>query len=99
MPLVRAVEESGAWCVDTEGKQVRGRIVMGLALGMEQTVPRAASLCFWETRRVMGGRQDTNGRMTMGVEQNELVAHLCTLCQNVLSRDREPALGEKRHAQ
>jgi len=31
----------------------------------------------------------------MGVDEKQFVAHLCTLCQKVLSLVREPALGVK----
>ena len=34
----------------------------------------------------------------MGVDEKQLVAHLCTLCQKVLSLVMEPALGVKRSA-
>jgi len=44
----------------------------------------------------MGGRQDLMARMPMGVKEKQLVAHLCTLCQKVLSLVKEPMLGEKR---
>ena len=34
----------------------------------------------------------------MGVDEKQLVAHLCTFCQKVLSLEREAALGVKRSA-
>jgi len=34
----------------------------------------------------------------MGVDEKQLVAHLCTLCQKVLSLMKEPTLGLKRSA-
>ena len=46
----------------------------------------------------MGGRQESMARMPMGVQEKQLVAHLCTLCQKVLSLAREPTLGVKRSA-
>jgi len=46
----------------------------------------------------MGGRQDSMARMPMGVDEKQLVAHVCTLCQKVLSLVKEPTLGVKRSA-
>ena len=66
------------------------RPVAGLTPGGEQTVLRAASLCLCDTRRGMRGRQDSMARMRIGVDEKLLVAHLCTLCQKVLSLVREP---------
>jgi len=37
--------------------------------------------------------------MPMGIDEKHLVAHLCTLCQKVLSLEMEPALGVKRSTQ
>jgi len=37
-------------------------------------------------------------RMPIGVDEKQLVAHLCTLCQKVLRLMREPTLGVKRSA-
>jgi len=37
-------------------------------------------------------------RMQIGVDEKQLVAHLCTLCQKVLRLVREPTLGVKRSA-
>jgi len=34
----------------------------------------------------------------MGVDEKQLVAHLCTLCQKVLGLVKEPTLGVKRSA-
>jgi len=96
--MVRALEESEAWCVDSEWKEGCRRTVAGLALGGEQTVRWAASLGFWKTRRVTLSRQDSIVRMPIGVEEKQFVAHRCPLCQNMLSLDRESVLGEKRSA-
>jgi len=46
----------------------------------------------------MGGRQDSMARMPMGVDEKQLVAHLCTLWEKVLSLVREPTLRVKRSA-
>jgi len=46
----------------------------------------------------MVGRRDSMAKMLMGVDKKQLVAHLCTLCQKVLSLEREPALGMKMSA-
>ena len=62
----------------------------------EQTVLRAARFCLCDTRRGIGGRQDSMARMPVGVDEKQLVAHLCTLCQKVLSLVREPTLGVQR---
>jgi len=72
------------------------RAVAGLTAGGEQTVLRAASLCRWETRRVTAGRQDSMAKMPLGVDKKQLVAHLSTWCQKMLSIAKEPALGVKR---
>jgi len=72
------------------------RAVAALTLGPEQTILRAARLCLCDTRRGIGGRQDSRARMPMGVDEKEFVAHLCTLSQKVLSLVREPTLGMKR---
>jgi len=45
-----------------------------------------------------GGRPDSIGRMPIGVDEKQLVAHLSTLCQKVLSLEREPAMGVTRYA-
>jgi len=87
---VWALEPSAARDEETEGKEACRRAVAGLTLGGEQTVLRAASLCLCETRRGIGGRQDSTARMPMGVDEKQLVAHLCTLCQKVLSLVNEP---------
>jgi len=58
-------------------------------------VVSAASLCLCDTRRKIGGRQDSMARMPIGVDEKQLVAHLCTLCQKVLSLVKEPMLGVK----
>jgi len=34
-------------------------------------------------------------RMPIGVDEKQLVAHLCTLCQKVFSLVKEPMLGVK----
>jgi len=72
--------------------------VAGLTLGREQTVLRAASLCLCDTRWEIGGRQDSMARMPMGVDEKQFVAHLCNLCQKVLSIVSKPTLGVKRSA-
>jgi len=72
------------------------RAVAALTLGPEQTILRAARLCLCNTRRGIGGRQDSTARMPMGVDEKEFVAHPCTLSQKVLSLVREPTLGMKR---
>jgi len=74
------------------------RAVAWLTLGGEQTLLRAARLCLCATRSWIGGRQDSMARMPIGVDEKQLVAHLCTLCQKVLSLVREPTLGVKRAA-
>jgi len=86
---------SEAQCEDIEGKEECSRAVAGLTVGGEQTVRRAASLCLSETRRGMGGRQDSTARMPVGVDVKQLMAPLGTLSQKVLSLEREPALGER----
>jgi len=98
---------TGAWCgwalelsesgnKESHVKEGWRCAVVGLTLGGEQTVLRAASLCHFDIKRVMGGRQDSIARMPLGVDEKQLVAHLCTLCQKVLSLVREPTLGVKR---
>ena len=96
--MVWALELSGARYDDREGKEGCRHSVAGLTPGGEQTVRRAAILCRWDTRRGMGGRQDSIVKMLTGVDGKQLVAHLCTMCQKVLSVKREPMLGVKRFA-
>jgi len=79
-PLVWALEPSGARYVEREWKERCRRAVAGFTPGGEQTVPRVARFCLCDTRRGIGGRQDSMARMPMGVEQKLLVAHRCTLC-------------------
>ena len=93
-----ALEPSGARYEERKGKVGCRHGVAGLIPGREQTVLRAARLCLCDTRRGIGGRQDSMARMLMGVDEKQLVAHLCTLCQKVLSLVREPTLGVKRSA-
>jgi len=88
----------GAQYEEREGQEGCKRAVARLTSGGEQTVLRAAKLCFCDTRRGMGGRQDSITRMPMEVDEKQFVAHLCTLCQKVLSLKREPMLGVKRSA-
>jgi len=84
--------------VEREGREGWRRAVAGLTLSSEETVLRAASLCHCDPRRGMGGRQELMARMPMGVDEKHLVAHLCTLCERVLSLMREPTLGLMRSA-
>ena len=93
-----ALEPSGARYEEREGKVGCRCSVSGLTPGGEQTVLRAARLCLSDTRRGMWGRQDSMARMPMGVDEKQLVAHLCTMCQKVSSLVREPTLGVKRSA-
>jgi len=74
------------------------RAVAGLTAGGELTVLRGACLCRWETRRVTGGRQASMAMMPLGVDEKQLVAHVCTWCQKMLGIAKEPALGVKRSA-
>ena len=66
---------------------------MGMTAGREPMVRRADILGLWDTPRGTGGRQDSMAKMPIGVDKKQFVAHLCTLCQKVLSLEREPALG------
>ena len=93
-----ALESSGARYEEREGKEGCRCAVAGLTLGGEQTVLRATSPYLCDTRRGIGGRQDSMARMQMGVDEKQLVVHLCTLCQKLLSLVREPTLGVKRSA-
>ena len=92
------LEPSGARYGETEGKEGCRRAVPGLTPGAEQTVLRAASFCLCNTRRGIGGKKDSMARMPTGVNKKQLVAHLYTLCQKVLSLVKEPTLGVKRSA-
>ena len=59
---------------------------------------RAARVCLCDTRRGIGGRHDSMASMPIGVDEKQFAAHLCTLCQKVLSLLREPMLGVNRSA-
>ena len=72
---MRTLEMSGAGRDDREGKEKCKGPVARLSMGGEQTVRRAPSLCHWETRRRMGGRQDSIARIPIGVDEEQLVAH------------------------
>jgi len=72
--LVWALKPSGARDEEREGKVGCRRAVAGLTQGGKQTVLRAASLCFCETRRGTGGKQDSMARIAMGVDEKWQVA-------------------------
>jgi len=97
-PLVRAPEESGARCVESEGREGWRRAVAGLTLGGEQTTLSAASLCRWMIRRETGGRQDSNESIPVGVAEKQFVVHLWTFRQKVSRRVVVPTLGVNRSA-
>lgn len=88
---------SGAQYDRREAKEGCCHAIAGVTLRGEQTVQRAAGLCRCDTRRGIGGQQDSIARMLVGVEK-QFVVHLCTLCQRVLSLVIEPALRVKRSA-
>ena len=74
------------------------RPVAGFTLGGEQTTLSAASLCWWVTRREMGGRQDSTERIVVGMSEKQFVVHVWTLRQNVSRRVVVPTLGVNRSA-
>jgi len=93
--LVWALELSGALYEEKEGKERCRLAVAGLILGGEQSVLRPASLCLCDSRRGIAGRHDSIAKMRIRVDEKQVVAHLCPLCQKVLSLVREPTLGMK----
>jgi len=97
-PMVRALEESGARCTKSEGKEGWRRVVAGFRLGGEQRILSAASLCRWVIRRETGGRQDSTESIRVGVAEKQFGVHLWTLCQKVFRRAVVPTLGVNRSA-
>ena len=96
--LVRALEESGAWCPDSNGKEGWMRAVAGFPLGGEPMTLSAASLCQSVIRREISGRHDSTESIPVGMAEKQFMAHLWTLCQKVLRRVVVPTLGVNRSA-
>jgi len=89
-PFVRVLEE---WCAlwgERERKEVWRHADAGFTSGGEHTTLSAASLCRWDIRRGIGGRQDYTARIPIGVAEKQYVVHLWTLCQKVFGGPMHP---------
>ena len=91
-PRVKALYEWGARWAESEGEVSWSRAVAGLTLSGEQTTLSAAGLWGSETRRGIGGSQDSSESIPVGVAEKQFVVHLGTFRQKV----SRPAVIAKR---